>query len=92
MSEDGGPRLNTRLFAAVFCPNCQFSIVSANERQVCPECGEQFDVRAGDHGETRIVSPIEAGAPRSKPLPRASKRWMVRKPRPLCARAGHLRR
>ncbi len=72
MSENGGLRLNTRLFAAVFCPNCQFSFVSANERRICPECGEQFDARSGDQGETRIVSPNDAGVPQTRPLPRAS--------------------
>jgi serine/threonine-protein kinase len=73
MSEQDLPRLNTRLFAAVFCPNCQFSFASTAEDLVCPECGGAIDPRSGDHAETQIVDPTPAGDPRPGQLPRASK-------------------
>jgi len=72
MNEHSGIRANTRLFAGVFCPSCQFSFVSEQEQHLCPECGQRFDGRVSHEAETHIITPPKL-APRVDPVPRASK-------------------
>ena len=73
MNENGSPRLNTQLLAAVFCPSCQFPIASADDRSVCPNCGTAFDRHLSHQGETQIVVPAAIGTSQHPGPIRASK-------------------
>lgn len=54
MSDDG-TSLNTRLLAAVFCPNCQFSVETITAQQICPNCGAAIYLDMTAEMETRIA-------------------------------------
>ena len=61
-------RLNTQLLVAVFCPSCQFSFVSGEQAQVCPQCGKPCSEHSG---ETHIA--VRPATGQTKDVPRASK-------------------
>ena len=69
MNEPGNVRTNSEMFAAVFCPSCQFSI--APDAKFCPECGQAYSPDATQISETQIVSP-RAVSSSAQNVPRAS--------------------
>lgn len=69
MNQPGNLRSNSEMFAAVFCPSCQFSI--ARDAKACPECGQPCSPNLTQISETQLISPRpDKGA--AKPAPRAS--------------------
>lgn len=66
MSETDLPP-NSRLFAAVFCPHCQFSLLADPQPVTCPKCGVSIALDIAAELETRVM-------PRSaeRVMPRAS--------------------
>lgn len=73
MNEPGKPLSNARLFAAVFCPNCQFSVESETETRACPECGQLLESGQLDEGATRIVPAPRDAEMQTREVPKASK-------------------
>lgn len=70
MNTSGNPRTNSEMFAAVFCPSCQFSIPL--DTRICPECGQPCPPDMAHLGETQIVLQPETTDPVAKVPPRAS--------------------
>jgi serine/threonine protein kinase len=63
---------NTRLFAAAFCPHCQFSFVPQQPIQPCPKCGSSFK-SAGNHvAQTELHLPLESPESAGSSRPTAS--------------------
>ena len=54
------PGPQTRLFAAVFCPHCEFSFVPSAPVQPCPSCGHTLDHSAGENCDTRMHRPSDS--------------------------------
>ena len=46
------PGPNTRLFAAAFCPSCQFSYIPEAPIQECPSCGQPLKAEVDSFGNT----------------------------------------
>lgn len=72
MNDGSGPRLNTQLLAAAFCPSCQFTLPPENQSRVCPKCGRPCDGHVDDEGVTRILESPATGAQQVKNILRAS--------------------
>jgi eukaryotic-like serine/threonine-protein kinase len=73
MSEPTRPMgRNTKLFAAAFCPNCQFSFIPHQTVQPCPNCGRSYEVSAGYDGDTHTHRPGDAANLSAESRPKAS--------------------
>ncbi|WP_010587447.1 serine/threonine-protein kinase [Schlesneria paludicola] len=66
------PGRNTRLFAAAFCPNCQFSFVPRHGIEPCPSCGHSFPLSADHTCDTHIRPPNDSQEQRFADGPAAS--------------------
>ena len=66
------PGPNTRLFAAAFCPSCQFRFLPESDAAPCPSCGQSLRSSLGDQHNTLIHHPAESSQPAHRSGPKAS--------------------
>ncbi len=66
------PGHNTRLFAAAFCPSCQFSFVPERSVQPCPSCGHSLNISSNETSETHHHHAEDLPLQSSKITPKAS--------------------
>lgn len=66
------PGPNTRLFAAAFCPNCQFQLTPGKDLESCPSCGQPASSFLDDPHNTLVHEPQDSLDPTRKNGPRAS--------------------
>ena len=53
------PGRNTRLFAVVFCPNCQFSFAPRAAVDPCPSCGRSVAASSDHNCDTHVHHPAD---------------------------------